>query len=89
LVERFTTETEVRSDIVVQAQACERAIKVTLIEADYSKGPLDKGRRQYHSTGLRNVSTMRDLAQAILDACDFVDASNPAWSSLPPVEVLP
>lgn len=81
LQEKYTREVDVRHDLLVTALGLERGVKLTLMETNYNKAPLDKDRYRYHSTQ-RNVSTMRELAQALLDACDFVDQSNPVWASL-------
>jgi NADPH-dependent 7-cyano-7-deazaguanine reductase QueF len=54
-------------------------VKFTLIETDYTKDRLDPRREQYHTTQ-RNVTTMRELAAAILATCDFVEHCNPAWA---------
>lgn len=74
-------EVDVRHDIVVAALGLDRAVMLTFRETDHDKDALDKRRYRYHTTQ-RNVSTMRELAQALLDACDFVDESNPVWASL-------
>jgi hypothetical protein len=80
LQRKYTKEVEVRSDLVVTALGLERGVRVTLIQTNYGQDPLHKRRHQYHSTQ-RNVSTMREFAQALLDACDFVDSANPGWAS--------
>lgn len=81
LQKKYTKEVEVRHDLLVVALGLERAVMLTLVETDHDKDALDKRRHRYHSTQ-RNVSTMRELAQALLDACDFVDQSNPVWAGL-------
>lgn len=78
LRKKFTQEVEVRKDIVVTARALDRGVELRLRDKDWhDKGPVG------HSiaTGPRNIKTMRELAQAILDACDFVESSNPEWAS--------
>ncbi len=77
LVNRFTTRTQVREDIEVVARATERGVE--LILWDLPKKPFGL-KTDYSTTHKRNVSTMRELAQAIIDACDFVDESNPEWA---------
>lgn len=83
LRDKYSTRTKVRSDIIVQAHALDRGVELTLVKEDLSPkhGRLDPHRFSYRSTGSRNVSTMRELAEALLDACDFVDASNQVWAS--------
>jgi hypothetical protein len=72
-VRRLSTKTyEIRHDIRVEAHGVERGVRVIL------KGDVD--------TGPRNVSTMRELALAILDACDFVEEKNPRWAARRRVE---
>lgn len=77
LVRENSTEVQVRPDITVEALGCERAVRLSL---RYEKGEGLKPDR-WHDTGPRNVSTMRKVARALLDACDFVDAANPEWAS--------
>jgi hypothetical protein len=77
LLEKYTRSTEVRKDIEVIARGCARGVE--LILWDMPKGPFDV-KRNYKSTGKRNVSTMRELAEALLEACDFVEKSNPEWA---------
>lgn len=85
LLERFIKEWDVRPDLSVTAHACDRSVEFQIGEARVDHhGPLDvRDKFIWHSAGRRNVSTMRELAQALLDACDFVDASNPEWAALP------
>lgn len=79
LHERFSKEWSVRPDLEVTALACGRAVRFTLIESDPSVDRLDKRHKEYHST-TRSVATMRELAEALLAACDFVEHSNPRWA---------
>lgn len=91
LEEKYTEEVEVRRDLVVTALGLERGVMFTLIETDHDYDTLDKRHYRHHSTQ-RNVSTMRELAQALLDACDFVEQANPVWAQLldrPVVRELP
>lgn len=68
LLERFTQERMVRRDLIVTALATERKVRL----------------RTDPSVTDHNVGTMRELAEAILVACDFVDDSNPTWASYRP-----
>lgn len=77
LVGKYTKEWEVRKDIKVLALACDRSIRFTLVEHDYTKD--GSGRERWHSTQ-RGVQTMRQLAHVLLAACDFVEESNPEWA---------
>ena len=77
LVDRYSQDWEVRRDIRVVALACERGVRLEIAAGP----PDDLGMRHWADTGKRNVSTMRELAQALLDACDFVDEANPTWAS--------
>lgn len=70
-----TTSLDVRHDLSVTAHGCNRSVELNLA---YHTD--DVGMRRWHSTGERNVGTMRELAQALLDACDFVEQVNPTWA---------
>lgn len=84
LFSRFYTSVKVREDLIVEALGVERTVRFTLkTDNPNARGPFSIDRWFRHSTQ-RNVSTMRELAQALLDACDFVDASNPQWASKHP-----
>jgi hypothetical protein len=74
LLDKFTTVTEIRNDIIVHAYAWNRSVELEIFENPQNTA--------YSSTGKRNVGTMRELAQALNDACDFVEASNPKWTEL-------
>lgn len=76
---KYTTETEIRPNLIVTALGLERTVRLTFVETDTRVGEADKRRRRYHSTQ-RNVSTMRELAEAILEACYFVECANPEWA---------
>lgn len=78
LLDTFTQSAEVRKDLRVTAHATDRAVE--LIVYYPSTGKRFEMPR-YHTTGPRNVGTMRELANAILAACDFVDESNPTWAA--------
>lgn len=80
LRERFTLKAEIRADLRVTAHACSRAVEVAIAEIDGTKDRWAMDRIRWQSSGPRNVGTMRELAQALLDACDFVDQSNPEWA---------
>jgi hypothetical protein len=77
LLDKFTQEYEVRPDIEVHAYAWDRSVELVLLEKSPDRLKLDRA----HSTGKRNIATMRELAQALLDACDFVEQHNPEWAS--------
>lgn len=79
LLDRFTKEWEVRPDLVVTAYACDRSVQFSLIEIDPTKDRFDL-QREHHHTTQRSVSTMQELAEALLAACDFVEESNPTWA---------
>lgn len=82
LLKKFTIITDIRSDLRVKAHACDRSVELVLIQDNPNHdGRGFKGAKLYHSTGHRNVGTLRELANAILEACDFVDASNPKWAA--------
>lgn len=84
LLKKFTQIVDVRSNIQVIARATDRGVELVVSKEDYSKvNPITQiaPRKTYTSTGSRNVSTMRELAQALMDACDFVDEANPIWAS--------
>lgn len=74
LLEKFTTMVDVRADLRVTALACERTVRFSL-----GCPPNEHGRRHWHETQ-RNVGTMRELAKALNEACDFVEMSNPVWA---------
>lgn len=78
LVRKFTADWEVRSDLRIVALACDRAVRLEIasgVNAKFSELP------NWHDSGPRNVSTMRELAYALLEACDFVEKANPTWAS--------
>lgn len=78
LLEQFTQSREVRPDLKVIAHACDRTVSLHLGTPNDSHRSLIR----YHwKSTQRNVRTMRELAHALLDACDFVEASNPVWAS--------
>lgn len=83
LLGQYTKEWQVRPDIRVTAISTDRNVKLEIgeLREDY-KGRMDiRGKYVWHSTGPRNVSTLRELANVILSACDFVETSNPEWAS--------
>jgi hypothetical protein len=75
LIEAKTQKYEVRSDIRVYARGCQRGVEVSI-------GDFRDGKGAVKSTGKRNVSTMRELAKAINDACDKVEELNPIWANI-------
>lgn len=42
----------------------------------------ERGIKVYTTDRRHNVSTMREFAQSILEACDFVEESNPDWAKV-------
>lgn len=66
LLEKYTLKTEVRSDIKVYGHAIDRSVELIKTK----------------STGKRNIATMRELASALNEACDFVEEQNPKWASI-------
>ncbi len=82
LLNRYTKEWDVRPDLSVTAHATDRGVEIQIGKRreDY-RGKMDgRGEYAWQSSGPRNVSTMRELAAAIITACDFVDESNPKWA---------
>lgn len=79
LLTKFTKSTRVRPDIDVYAHATDRGVELR-IRTETPSGPLEVP--VWKSTGKRNVGTMRELAQALSDACDFVEESNPIWAAM-------
>ena len=77
LLNQFTQTTEVRSDITVMGHACDRSVELVLEKPSRT----GTSKMDYLSTGKRNVGTMRELGEALLAACDFVEANNPVWAS--------
>src|SRR5258708_6177238 len=77
LLGRFTKEWEVRHDLRVVGLACERTVR---LDVAFGENPKFSMMPNWHYNQ-RNVSTMRELANALLAACDFVDQSNPVWAS--------
>lgn len=76
LVNKFTARWAVRNDLVVTAKAYDRSVELSVSEYIDSDLTLNK---KWHVTR-RNVGTMRELAQALEDACDFVEKHNPEWA---------
>ncbi len=88
LNKRFTQTWEVRSDLEVTALGTKRNVRLRV--GDWSFNAMKQDPRDYTAEPQitdRNVSTMRELANAILAACDFVDQANPKWAGnpVPPV----
>ena len=78
LLEQFTREWDVRPDLGVTAHGCDRCVELSLAYPKHDESNTLE-MVQWHTTK-RNVSTMRELAAAIVAACDFVDESNPVWA---------
>lgn len=84
LRDRFTRTWEIRSDIEVTALAHNRNVRLRLGKWSFNKMKSDP--RDFTPEPQitdRNVGTMRELAEALLAACDFVEKSNPSWASHP------
>lgn len=77
LLEKYTMRLKVRKDIEVVARATDRGVELILWSSTH-EGMMTK--RSYQTTGPRNVVTMRELADALNAACDFVEDSNPEWA---------
>lgn len=77
LWDKFSTRVDVRNDLRVEALGPDRAVRVSIAYPQQKAHEI----RRWHTSMPRNVGTMRELAQAIIDACDFVDAVNPKWAS--------
>lgn len=80
LLDKYTREREIRADLRVLAHACDRSVEFRLGERRERSHPSSLVSPYTWHTTKRNVDTMRELAYALLDACDFVDASNPTWA---------
>lgn len=78
LFERYTKAVKPRPDIEIVAHACDRGVELRVGELLLRPDVIHK--YDWSSTGRRNVDTMREVAEAILDACDFVEQSNPTWA---------
>lgn len=77
LLDKFTQDWKPRPDLLVQALAWDRTVRLSL--RGERVGPGTVGPYSWKSTQ-RNISTMRELARDILAACDFVEQSNPTWT---------
>lgn len=84
LQEKYSQDYEVRPDLLVQALGVDRNVRLTL----FGERDGEFGQRSFKETQ-RNVKTMRELAYALLDACAFVEQSNPTWAGLFPDGQLP
>lgn len=78
LYDETTATWDVRDDLKVRAMGPNRHVELTVgRSAKMTPG----APREPYAVTERNVSTMRELAWALLDACDFVEDQNPAWAS--------
>jgi len=75
LIKKYSTSVDVRPDLRVVALGCDRVVQFSL-----AYPPDEHGMRRWHTT-TRNVGTMRELAHALLEACDFVERANPTWAA--------
>jgi hypothetical protein len=91
LIKKYTKEWQVRPDLLVTALAWDRGVQLEVGKFESPKlSPRGKPyRRPNYAITNRNVTTMRELAQALLDACDFVIESNPEWASKSGPEEIP
>lgn len=78
LHEQYTREWEVRPDLAVTALGTDRGVRLGVRYHAGNPRELDMPKWHFRSG---NVETMRELAQALLTACDFVDKANPEWSA--------
>jgi hypothetical protein len=79
LWEENSKEWKVRPDLKVFARGPDRGVELRV--GTSKRKVMDQTFWNFYTTD-RNVGTMRELAQALLDACDFVDAVNPEWAGL-------
>lgn len=82
LLKQYTKRWEVRPDLAVLAHATKYCVELRMGEPRNNDhdDPLSKiGRYRWHVTN-RNVGTMKELAQALLKACEFVEESNQKWA---------
>ncbi len=78
LLLKYTHEWKVRDDLKVIANGCDRNVELRL--GQRTNEPPGSLHRWSWRTTQRNVSTMRELAEALLVACDFVEQTNPTWA---------
>lgn len=86
LQKRFTKEWEIRYDLEVTALAHRRCVRLRV--GEYSLPSADSRPRPQLAITERNISTMRELAGALLAACDFVEQSNPKWAGPPALDTF-
>jgi hypothetical protein len=67
---------KIRKDLKVTANGTARTVTLSTCRGN----PSDPGDLHLWHYNTRNIVTMRELGQALLDACDFVEASNPEWA---------
>lgn len=84
LYKKYSKDWNVRQDLAVRANGTDRSVTLRVGYIEDSPKFLGSGNTPKGKDGraiiTRNVITMRELAQAILDACDFVDGVNPKWA---------
>lgn len=82
LWEEYTKDWQVRPDLKVTALGTDRTVRLAVgRDPMYSLDPHPNPVERQFAVTDRNVNTMRELAEALLAACDFVDAANPEWAS--------
>lgn len=79
LLGEFTYSCWIRSDINVIGHGTDRSVELILTKEIPGRQPPNNVDR--HTTGKRSVHTMRELAEALTAACDFVEDVNPEWAS--------
>lgn len=80
IVKKYTKELEYRENLKVVAKAHERHVLICAAEPVPGKSRHDIG--YLHWIEIRkNITSAREFAECILDACDFVEQNNPEWAS--------
>ncbi len=75
---KFSKRWEIRNDLKVTALGPDRAVRLEVgISSKMDPRRLVGGG---HAVTTRNVITMRELGEALIAACDFVDEVNPEWA---------
>lgn len=77
----FTKHCKVRDDLRVTALGHDRTVRLVVGESPKFRPPGSPPPVTTYSEVQRNVSTMRKLGQALIEACDYVDSVNPTWAA--------